>query len=90
MSTSRVALLFAAATCTMVIATPVLAQEASASAPTSHSSQRLAAKLRHTRLAIPLSETAAVEDNSGCWLSDNQVTGGSHFPIHTAVCGPRF
>ncbi len=80
------ALLLSAAACLVAVATPALAQDASAGAQGHHPS-RAAAPARHAKYAIPPTATAEVGD-SNCRLEIFNVVGITQ-PIYTTMCGPR-
>ena len=83
----RRALLLSAAASLVAMATPALAQDASAGAQ-HHPVGRVAApRVRSVRYAIPPTATAEVGD-SNCRLEIFNVVGITQ-PTYTTMCGPR-
>ena len=81
------ALLLPAAACLMAIATPALAQDASAGAQGHHRSRAAAPSVRRASDAIPATATAEAAD-SNCRLETFYIVGITE-PNYTTMCGPR-
>ena len=81
------ALLLPAAACLLAIATPALAQDASAGAHAQHPSRAAAAKICRVKYAVPATATAEVPE-SNCRLETFYIVGITE-PNYTTMCGPR-
>ena len=86
MSHTRTALFASAAVCLVAVATPAVAQGASAAqGHTANATKAL--KVRQAKYAIPATATAEIGD-SGCRLETFYVSGITQ-PNYTTMCGPR-
>ncbi len=81
------ALLLPAAAGLLAIATPALAQDASAGAQAQYPSRPTAAKIHRVKYAIPATATAEAPE-SNCRLETFYVVGITE-PNYTTMCGPR-